>query len=198
MVGGYFEGKPVLLLHHIGAKSGTERVSPLMYNTDGDQLVIFASKAGAETNPDWFHNLRANPDVEVEVGAEQFPVKAKAVEGAERERLWDRQKAEFDQFAGYEAGSTYKVTKLVGESDAGIEDAVRIALRTSASRVHGQTWRHITDLRANIGEVDRWQVEVEVAFKSTSRRGRRVSSGGRACQGLSTGSATAYGGRRPR
>jgi len=66
------------------------------------------------------------------------------------------------------SGSTFKLTKLVGESDSGIEDAVRTALATSASRVHGQTWAQVTDVRANIGEsgsVDRWQVEIEVAFK---------------------------------
>src|SRR5688572_29565858 len=113
VVGGYFEGKPVLLLHHTGAKSGTERVSPLMYNTDGDRLVIFASKAGAETNPDWYHNLLANPDVEVEVGTERFAARATVLEGAERDRLWEKQKAEFDQFAGYEAATSRTIPVIV-------------------------------------------------------------------------------------
>jgi flavin-binding protein dodecin len=66
------------------------------------------------------------------------------------------------------AGTTFKMTKLVGESDAGIEDAVKTALETSATKVHGQTWCHVTDIRANINEqggVDRWQVALEVAFK---------------------------------
>ena len=66
------------------------------------------------------------------------------------------------------AGSTFKMTKLIGESDSGIEDAVKTALATSATKVHGQTWCHVTDIRANINEsggVDRWQVAVEVAFK---------------------------------
>jgi deazaflavin-dependent oxidoreductase (nitroreductase family) len=106
VVGGYFEGKPVLLLHHTGAKSGTERVNPLMYNTDGDKIVIFASMGGAPKNPDWYHNLKANPDAEIEIGTDRYPVRATEVEGDERDRLWEKQKAEWDQFAGYEAATT--------------------------------------------------------------------------------------------
>src|SRR4051812_26913943 len=67
-VGAPFEGVPILLLHHRGAKTGTERINPLAYRRDGDNLVIFASKAGAPTNPDWYHNLVANPEAVVEVG----------------------------------------------------------------------------------------------------------------------------------
>lgn len=101
-VGGIFEGKPLLLLHHTGAKTGTQRVSPLMYQRVDGVFAVFASKGGADTNPDWFHNLVANPDVSIEVGTDQIDVRARVTEGEERERIWERQKREFPQFAGYE------------------------------------------------------------------------------------------------
>ena len=89
-VGGPFEGAPMILVHHIGAKSGTERVTPLVYfPQDGGGMVIIASKAGAPTNPDWYHNLKANPKITVEVGTETFPVEATEAEGAERDAIWD-------------------------------------------------------------------------------------------------------------
>jgi deazaflavin-dependent oxidoreductase (nitroreductase family) len=88
-VGGPFEGAPMILIHHIGAKSGTERVAPLVYFAQDDgSLVIVASKAGAPTNPDWYHNLKANPSIDVEVGTETFPVTVEEVVGDERETLW--------------------------------------------------------------------------------------------------------------
>jgi deazaflavin-dependent oxidoreductase (nitroreductase family) len=113
VVGGFFEGKPILLLHHTGAKSGVERVCPLMYNTDAGQLVIFASKGGAPTHPHWYLNLVANPDAMVEVGAEEYPVVASVVTAYERDRLWDRQKTEYPQFAGYEAATKRVIPVLV-------------------------------------------------------------------------------------
>src|SRR5690349_21718135 len=82
-LGGNFEGAPMLLLHSTGAKSGQERVHPVMYQQVGDDLAVFASKAGAATNPDWFHNLVANPDAEVEVGTETVKVRARVAEGDE-------------------------------------------------------------------------------------------------------------------
>src|ERR1700749_3876565 len=78
-VGGMFEGAPMILVHHIGAKSGTERIAPLCYYSEGDRLFVFASKGGADDNPAWFHNLVANPNVTVEVGTEKFPVIASVV-----------------------------------------------------------------------------------------------------------------------
>jgi deazaflavin-dependent oxidoreductase (nitroreductase family) len=101
-VGGMFEGAPLLLLHTTGAKSGLERVHPLMYQQVGDELAVFASKAGAPTNPDWFYNLRAHPDAEIEVGAETVPVRARVAEGDEADRIWERQKQLFPNFAEYE------------------------------------------------------------------------------------------------
>ena len=104
-VGGMFEGIPLVLLHTTGAKSGAARVNPLAYRADGDNLVVFASKGGAPTHPDWYHNLVANPTVEVEVGAERFNARARVAEGDEHERLWSAQKAEVPQFAEYEKTS---------------------------------------------------------------------------------------------
>lgn len=101
-VGGRFEGAPLLLLHHRGAKSGRERVNPVMYQRVGDAVAIFASKGGAPTNPDWYHNLRAHPEVSVEVGSETYPVVARVAAGEERERIWEAQKAAFPGFAEYE------------------------------------------------------------------------------------------------
>ena len=80
-VGGRFAGAPMLLLHHRGAKTGVERVSPLVYRPVGRGYAVFASKAGAPTNPDWFHNLRANPATTVEVGTETVPVTARVATG---------------------------------------------------------------------------------------------------------------------
>src|SRR5205807_219087 len=90
-VGGPFEGVPILLLHHHGAKTGTERTNPLAYRRDGENLVIFASKGGAPTNPDWYHNLVANPEAVVEVGTDSIKVVARVAEGDERERIWSLQ-----------------------------------------------------------------------------------------------------------
>jgi deazaflavin-dependent oxidoreductase (nitroreductase family) len=101
-VGGMFEGAPLLLLHHMGAKTGTERVSPLMYQPVGDSWAIFASKGGANTNPDWFHNLMANPETKIEIGDEVVSVMARRAEGDERDVIWENQKRDWPQFAGYE------------------------------------------------------------------------------------------------
>lgn len=114
-VGGPFEGAPLLLLHSTGAKSGQDRVAPVMYLADGDDLVVFASKAGADTNPHWFHNLKANPDTRVEVGADTVAVRARVAEGEERDRLFDRQKAAYPGFADYEAGTNRVIPVVVLE-----------------------------------------------------------------------------------
>jgi deazaflavin-dependent oxidoreductase (nitroreductase family) len=102
--GGVVEGwPPLLLLHHTGAKSGIERVTPLVYQQlDGDDVAIFASKGGAPKHPDWFHNLVANPDTTVEIGTETRRVRARVAGGDEHERIWTRQKRWLPNFAGYE------------------------------------------------------------------------------------------------
>ncbi len=101
-VGGMFEGRPLLLLHHVGAKSGTERVSPLMYQALDDGFAIFASKGGADQNPAWFHNLKSNPETTVEIGTETVKVRARVAEGEEHDRIWAQQKRDFSFFAEYE------------------------------------------------------------------------------------------------
>jgi deazaflavin-dependent oxidoreductase (nitroreductase family) len=101
-VGGSLAGVPLLLLHHTGARSGVERVSPLaMQELEGGWAVV-ASKAGADENPAWYHNLLAHPGTTVEVGSGTFAVRASEAAGDQYERLWSKHKAEFPQFAEYE------------------------------------------------------------------------------------------------
>ena len=114
-VGGPFEGVPVLLLTHAGAKSGVRRTNPLVYlpeselGTAGDRMFIFGSKGGAPTNPDWYHNLLANPAATVEVGTETFEVEASEVTGEERDRIYARQSELRPMFAGYQANTSRKI-----------------------------------------------------------------------------------------
>lgn len=112
-VGGQFEGAPLLLLHHTGARSGTERVTPVMYQAVGDDFAVFASKAGAATNPDWYHNLLAHPGTSVEVGAATVDVTARVAEGDERERIWSKQKTDYPGFADYESQTTRQIPVVV-------------------------------------------------------------------------------------
>jgi deazaflavin-dependent oxidoreductase (nitroreductase family) len=113
-VGGPFEGAPMVLLHHKGAKSGTERVNPLMYQDLGDgSVAVFASKGGAPTNPDWYHNVVANPDTTIELGTEERNVRARVATEEERERIWEEQKARFPQFAEYEKTSGGRTIPVV-------------------------------------------------------------------------------------
>jgi deazaflavin-dependent oxidoreductase (nitroreductase family) len=117
-VGGPFEGGTLLLLHHVGAKTGAARVNPLMYNRDGDRYVIFASKAGAPTNPAWYHNLLANPRTTIEVGTDTIDVVASEATGEERDRLYSTQAEQRPQFAEYQA-NTDRVIPVVVLTPAG-------------------------------------------------------------------------------
>jgi deazaflavin-dependent oxidoreductase (nitroreductase family) len=113
VVGHRFPGlPPMLLLEHVGAKSGTRRTSPLAYATDGDAIVLVASKGGHPRHPAWFHNLRANPDTMVQVGSERRPVRARVASDAERERLWPKV---VEVYGGYEEyqRATNRVIPLV-------------------------------------------------------------------------------------
>jgi deazaflavin-dependent oxidoreductase (nitroreductase family) len=115
-VGGYFEGADLLLLHTTGAKSGQPRTNPLVYARDGDRLVVTASKGGADTNPDWYYNLAANPTATVEVGTEQFPVRATIVtEEPERSRLYAKMVAHRSGFAEYEQKTERKIPAILLE-----------------------------------------------------------------------------------
>jgi deazaflavin-dependent oxidoreductase (nitroreductase family) len=106
-VGGQFAGGTLLILHTTGARSKQERVNPVAYTKDGDKFVIIASKGGAPTNPDWYHNIVANPLVEVEVGTEKFKARASVVPpGDERKRLYDKMAAMMPGFAEYKLKTT--------------------------------------------------------------------------------------------
>ena len=102
VVGGYFTGHPLLLLHHTGAKSGTKRVNPLAAFEAGERLFIIASKGGAPDHPDWYHNIVANPTVKVEYGTDTFEAKAAVTEEPERSKLYAKAVSEFPGFGEYE------------------------------------------------------------------------------------------------
>jgi len=114
-VGGNFEGAPMLILHSTGAKTGRERVNPLVYQAVGDDVAIFASKGGAPDNPDWFHNVVAHPEVTIEIGTDTVPVRARVTDGDERDRIWTRQKQLIPGFADYEAKTDRQIPVLVLE-----------------------------------------------------------------------------------
>ncbi|QUQ64874.1 nitroreductase family deazaflavin-dependent oxidoreductase [Kutzneria sp. CA-103260] len=103
--GGIAEGYPLVLVHHIGAKSGTPRVTPLVPYVEGDRIFIFASKGGSPENPAWFHNLVANPRTEAEYGTDRFPVVARVLSGAERDDIYAKQIAAQPQFKEYESNT---------------------------------------------------------------------------------------------
>ncbi|MCJ0904288.1 nitroreductase/quinone reductase family protein [Rhodococcus sp. ARC_M6] len=105
-VGGPFEGAPMVLVHHRGRKSGREFISPMMYmadEKDSDTIYVFASKAGAPTNPDWYYNLVAAGQAEVEVGTEKYPVSVREVTGDKREKIFNLQASLYPGFAEYAA-----------------------------------------------------------------------------------------------
>ena len=110
-----FAHQPLLLLHHRGARSGTERVSPLARQDLGDGWAVFASKGGAPTNPDWYYNVIAHPDVTVEVGSETLPVRARVTKGEERDRIWEKQKRLNPGFAEYEQKTSRPIPVVVLE-----------------------------------------------------------------------------------
>lgn len=102
-VGGWFEGTPLLLIHSYGRSTGKERVNPVMYLKDGERYLVFASKGGADTHPDWFRNLMAHPEVQIEVGDDTIDVHAEEVTGPERDVLYGRQATLYPQFAKYQS-----------------------------------------------------------------------------------------------
>ena len=115
-VGGNYEGRTLLLLHHTGAKTGTERVNPLAYQRlSDDSVAVFASKGGAPTTPDWFYNLVAHPEVTVELPSETFEARARTAEGRERERLWRAQAALMPNFDEYQKATTRQIPVVVLE-----------------------------------------------------------------------------------
>lgn len=113
-VGGAFEGAPLLLLHTIGAKSGLERVNPMMYqDLGGGRIAVFASKAGADTDPDWYRNLTVNRDVTAEIGSQTRGFRARTADADEREAIWSKQKSDFPGFADYESKTTREIPVVI-------------------------------------------------------------------------------------
>jgi deazaflavin-dependent oxidoreductase (nitroreductase family) len=112
-VGGMFAEMPLLLLHHVGARSGSERISPVAYLEDDGRYAIFASKGGAPTNPGWYHNLKAHPDVTIEVGPQTLQVHAEEATGAERERLFAAQAERSPQFGEYQRNTSRTIPVIV-------------------------------------------------------------------------------------
>ena len=106
---GVFEGKPLVLVHHVGAKSGVERIAPLVPYLEGDRIFIFASKGGTDTNPDWYHNLVANPQTVTELGSDTFDVTVRVLTGAERDEIYAKQCAVEPQFAEYQRKTTRQI-----------------------------------------------------------------------------------------
>jgi deazaflavin-dependent oxidoreductase (nitroreductase family) len=101
-VGGFFAGAPLLLLHHAGAKTGTERVNPLVYQQVGGSYAVFASAGGQPRDPQWFRNLVAHPDVTIEVGTSSVKARARVADTTERAAIWATQKERMPNFADYE------------------------------------------------------------------------------------------------
>ncbi len=111
---GQFAGAPLLLLNTIGAKSKQPRTNPLAYTKDGDNYLIIASKGGAPTNPDWYYNVVANPEVTLEVGPERFQAHATVLtEGEERDRLYNQMATQMPGFAEYQRNTTRRIPVVV-------------------------------------------------------------------------------------
>lgn len=117
-VGGPFEGARLLLLHTMGAKTGQERVTPMMYRPVDGGYAVFASKAGAPTNPDWYHNLVANPSVQAEIGTQTLRLTARVAAHAEREPIWSAQKREYPGFEEYEEKTSRQIPVVILEPSA--------------------------------------------------------------------------------
>jgi deazaflavin-dependent oxidoreductase (nitroreductase family) len=105
----------MLLLDHVGAKSGTRRTTPLVYVEDGADVVIVASKGGHPKHPAWFHNLRANPETTVQIGAERRPVRARVATAEERPRLWKKAVATYRGYRGYQERTEREIPLVVLE-----------------------------------------------------------------------------------
>jgi deazaflavin-dependent oxidoreductase (nitroreductase family) len=103
----------MLLLDHVGAKSGTKRTSPLLYGRDSGAYVIVASKGGNPKNPGWYHNLRANPETTIQVGSERIPVRARVADGEERDRLFEMMTRGYGGYADYQKRTDRKIPIVV-------------------------------------------------------------------------------------
>lgn len=115
-IGANLAGRPMLLLRTVGRRSGARRTAALLYVCEEDAYAVVASVGGAPRNPGWFHNLTAQPDVEIQVGRETIPVRARVAEGEERERLWARaDEVNQGQYAAYQAKTSRQIPVVVLE-----------------------------------------------------------------------------------
>ncbi len=114
-VSSFGAGAPLLILHTTGAKSGQERESPVLYRREGDDLIVFASYAGAPNHPDWYHNLVAHPEVVAELGDGRVRARARVAQGEERSRIWEAHKKEWPQFQEYEDKTDREIPVVVLE-----------------------------------------------------------------------------------
>jgi deazaflavin-dependent oxidoreductase (nitroreductase family) len=114
-VGGNFNGAPLLLLHTIGARAGNERVNPLMYQDLGGPVAVFATTGGAPSHPDWYHNLVSHPEISAEIGTETRRFRARTATGAERDRIWMKQKGDYHGFAHYESQTDRVIPVIILE-----------------------------------------------------------------------------------
>jgi len=112
-VGGWFDGQTLLLLHHKGVRTGTERVNPLVYQPVGDAYAVFASAGGATTAPQWYRNLLASPETTVEVGGSTIRVLAREAGSEERSPIWEKQKRDLPNFAGYEETAQREIPVII-------------------------------------------------------------------------------------
>lgn len=109
VVGGYFEGRTLLLLSHTGAKTGATRTTPLAYRREGDRIFVFASKGGSPSHPDWYRNLVADPAVTIELGDDRFEAMAVEVTGPERDAIYERQSADWPAFGDYQRDNPRRI-----------------------------------------------------------------------------------------
>jgi deazaflavin-dependent oxidoreductase (nitroreductase family) len=112
-IGGRYDSAPLCILHHVGAKSGNRRETPLVHLPDGERVVLAASMGGNPKNPAWYHNLRANPDVEVEVAGRRRPVRARVVDEDERAHLWPRLLEVWPAWEDYQRRTTRQIPVIV-------------------------------------------------------------------------------------
>ena len=116
LIGHRLPGLPrMLLLDHVGAKTGTRRTTPLVYVPDGDDFVIVASKGGHPKHPAWFHNLKANPETRVQLGTRKVPVTARVATDAERKRLWPKVVKAYSGYEGYQRRTERKIPLVMLE-----------------------------------------------------------------------------------
>jgi deazaflavin-dependent oxidoreductase (nitroreductase family) len=139
-VGGYFANATLLLLTTVGAKSGQSRTTPVAYVTDGDRLVIIASKGGAPSHPDWYYNLLANPVATVEVGTERFQVRASSTAEPERSQLYAKMVEMMPGFAAYERKTSRTIPVLTLERIASAQSGSLHRRTTSAGGARGSRW----------------------------------------------------------